>query len=377
MFGTRSNFRNLVLICCAAATAWLALKVAVPNQGDDGDPELRRLYGQLLLVGFVGTTPGDPGVEAAARDLSEGLAGGLIFFDRNIRDAKQLAELTAYFRAAGGLHPPLLAIDEEGGAVQRLRAAKGFRFEPSAHWVGANMTSSQAQSLYGDMAGELSALGLNLNLAPVVDLDAEPGNRVIGRLRRSFGSSPEKVASFAGAFIEAHRENGVLTAIKHWPGHGSSRGDPHYTRAVADGAWQPKERLPFEVLLKASKADIIMSGHLHHDDWATSESLPASLSPRAIETDLRKRLGFAGVVITDDIQMRSALAGRSLAEAVVLALAAGNDIVLIGNMVEYRDDTARQAVDAIEVAVADGRLDLDALEASFRRVTALKARIRR
>ena len=349
---------------------------AVAFEGEE-PADLRRIYGQLLIVGFLGRQPGDPGVEAAARDLRDGLAGGVIFFDRNIADWDQLTGLTAYFRDACAPHPPFLALDEEGGAVQRLRFASGFRFEPSARWVAANMTDDQAGRIYRGMASEIAGLGLNLNLAPVVDLDLQPGNRIIGGLGRSFGGEPEQVARFAGAFIDAHRAKGVLTTLKHWPGHGSSRGDPHYAMAEATGAWQAKERLPFEELLKASKVDMVMSGHLHHQDWAAGGRLPASLSPQAVGVELRQKLGFDGVVVTDDIQMGSALAGRTLAEAIVLALAAGNDIVLIGNMLEVREDAARHAVEAIEKAVAVGRLDLEALKASYRRVMALKQRIRR
>lgn len=364
-------------MCLAAWGMWVGTSSTAHASDVEEPADLRRLYGQLLIVGFIGTEPGEPGVEAAARDLRDSLAGGVIFFDRNIAGWDQLTALSAYFRDAAAPHPPFLALDEEGGAVQRLRFASGFRFEPSARWVAGNMTPGEARKLYRLMAGEIAAVGLNLNFAPVVDLDIQPGNSIIGRLGRSFGDDPEQVARFAGAFIDAHRAKGVLTALKHWPGHGSSRGDPHYTTAKATGAWQAKERLPFQMLIKAAKADMIMSGHLHHESWSAGNGLPASLSPQAVGVELRQTLGFDGVVVTDDIQMGSALAGRTLAEAIVLALAAGNDIVLIGNMLEVREDAARHAIEAIDKAVADGRLDLEALKASYRRVMALKQRIKR
>lgn len=225
------------------------------------------------------------------------------------------------------------------------------------------------------MAADLAELGFNLNLAPVADLDLNPANPVIGRLGRSFGKDPEQVARYAGAFVDGHREHGVLTALKHWPGHGSSRGDPHFTLADASGGWDAKESQPFAMLLKAVKVDMIMTGHLHHQVWAEGDGRPASLSPTAVQHDLRKTLGFGGVVITDDIQMSSAVGNRSLADAIVLALDAGNDIVLIANMLSPRPVAATEAVEAIEQAVARGRLDRRALEASYRRVVALKERL--
>jgi beta-N-acetylhexosaminidase len=222
----------------------------------------------------------------------------------------------------------------------------------------------------------MAKLGFNLNLGPVVDLDYGRRNPVIGRLQRSYGRDPETVARYAGAFVEAHRAHGILTALKHWPGHGSSVADPHIAVADVTNSWQASERTPFAALLAAGRADMIMTAHVHHRDWGEGDGRPASLSPAAVQRALRQDLGFDGVVVTDDIQMEAALDGRSLAEAVVLALGAGNDIVLIANMLEYQPDVARHAVDAIRQAVADGRLDAEALVRSYRRVVSLKQRLR-
>jgi beta-N-acetylhexosaminidase len=148
---------------------------------------------------------------------------------------------------------------------------------------------------------------------------------------------------------------------------------------VADvtDTWREIERTPFAALLKAGKADMIMTGHVHHRDWGEGDGRPASLSPAAVQLALRQKLGFEGVVVTDDLQMESALAGRSLDEAIVLALAAGNDLVLIANMLQYQPDAARYGIDAIKRAVADGRLDAEALKRSYDRVVSLKQRLRR
>ena len=338
-------------------------------------PPVDEIYGQLLIVGFTGSSPDDRGVRQAHEDLRRGLIGGLIAFERNIVDEPQLAALLSHLRGAPANHPPFLAVDQEGGAVQRLWRLEALR-APSAARVAATYSPGQARALYGRMASRMAALGFNLNLAPVVDLDFGRSNPVIGRLQRAYARDPDLVARYAGAFVEAHRAHGVLTALKHWPGHGSSLADPHVAVADVTRTRRASERLPFVALLEAGHADMIMTAHVHHRDWGEGDGRPASLSPSAVQLALRQTLGFDGVVVTDDLQMEAAVAGRSLGNAIVLSLAAGNDLVLIANMQSYQPDVARFALDAIKQAVADGRLDKQDLIASYRRVIALKQRLR-
>lgn len=364
---------RIALFLLLAASGLAKGAAAAP---DDDLPALDRIYGQLLIVGFTGTRPDDLGIRRAREDVRHGRVGGLIAFERNIVDAPQLSRLLAHLRDTPAAQPPFLAVDQEGGAVQRLRRLETLRHEPSARWVGANLSPREAQERYGEMAGAMDELGFNLNLGPVVDLDFGPRNPVIGRLRRSYGASPCAVVRYAGAFVAAHRAHGVLTALKYWPGHGSSLADPHVAVADVTDTWQQREQRPFAALVAGGKADMIMTGHVHHRDWGEGEGRPASLSPAAVNVALRQKLGFDGVVVTDDIQMASARAGRSLAEAIVLALAAGNDIVLIANILDYQPDVARFGIKAIRQAVAEGRLDLEALKRSYRRVVELKQRLR-
>jgi beta-N-acetylhexosaminidase len=353
----------------------LAAASSLTAESQDRLPPVDEIYGQLLIVGFTGSSPDDRGVRQADEDLRRGLIGGLIAFERNIVDEPQLAALLAHLRGAPSAQPPFLAVDQEGGAVQRLWRLEALR-APSALRVSASYSPEQARALYGRMAGRMAGLGFNLNLAPVVDLDFGRSNPVIGRLQRAYGREPEVVARYAGAFVEAHRAHGVLTALKHWPGHGSSLTDPHVAVADVTRTWRDSERLPFAALLEAGQVDMIMTGHVHHRDWGEGDGRPASLSPSAVQLALRQTLGFDGVVVTDDLQMEAAVAGRSLGHAIVLALAAGNDLVLIANMQSYQPDVARFALDAIKQAVADGRLDAEALERSYRRIVALKQGLR-
>jgi beta-N-acetylhexosaminidase len=366
----RARLKSWVLACL------FLLSVAGANaQANAVLPPVDEIYGQLLIVGFTGTSPDDRGVRQAHEDLRRGLIGGLIAFERNIVDEPRLAALLAHLRGAPSGHPPFLAVDQEGGAVQRLWRLETLR-APSAARVRASYSPEQARALYGRMAAGMAALGFNLNLAPVVDLDFGRRNPVIGRLQRAYAREPEVVARYAGAFVEAHRAHGVLTALKHWPGHGSSLADPHVAVADVTRTWRDSERLPFAALLEAGQADMIMTAHVHHRDWGEGDGRPASLSPSAVQLALRQTLGFDGVVVTDDLQMEAALDGRSLGEAIVLSLAAGNDLVLIANMQAYQPDVARFAIDAIKQAVDDGRLDAESLIRSYRRIVALKQRLR-
>lgn len=335
----------------------------------------RAIYGQLVVVGFFGTKAGDPGVEEAFQDLKAGRAAGVVFFDRNIVGRKQLAALVAHLKSANPATPPLLAIDEEGGRVERLDARRGFVAHPSAAWLAANRTPSQAKDIYRGMAAELAALGFNLNLAPVVDLALNRANTVIVQPGRSYGADPERVARYAGGFVDAHREAGVLTALKHWPGHGSSIVDTHLGISDVTERWRKEEREPFRMLIRAGKADMIMSAHLRHAEWSAGGQLPASLSARAIRVNLRQNLGFDGPVIADDLQMRAIRSNHTLADAIVLALAAGNDLVLICNVLEVQEHPAEFAVSVIEKAVRDGRLRQSVLDAAYNRVMRLKRRL--
>ena len=332
----------------------------------------REVYGQLVMVGFRGTKPSDPGVKQAFRYLEQGYVGGLLFFGHNIKSKKQLKRLTGYFKSAKAKWPPFLAVDEEGGRVQRLRKSKGFRDEPTAQSLGEGGKVATAKSIYSRMAAEISASGLNLNFAPVVDVNLNRKNPIIGGIGRSFNADPKKVVTFARTFIKAHHGKSVVTALKHWPGHGSSRKDTHKQFVDVTGIWNASEREPYKMLIKANMVDMIMSGHLYHAAWGGKDRRPASLSRDAIDRNLRQNLDYKGVVITDDLQMKAITSRRTLGDAIVQALNAGNDIALIGNTLAHKKDLAKFAVRTIADAVKAEKLSDLSLRCSYVRVTKLK-----
>jgi beta-N-acetylhexosaminidase len=364
-------------LLAALLGAGLTLLAAGPGLCRGGPPPRDPApWGQLVIVGFTGAKPADAGVRQAHDDLKAGRAGGVIVFDRNIEDPRQLSLLMAHLGSANRVAPPFLAIDEEGGLVERLDSRRGFTPHPSAARVAASRSVEEAAAVFRDMAEEIASQGFNLNLGPVVDLAVNPRNPVVAKLHRSYGTDPAKVAAYADAFVAAHREAGVVTALKHWPGHGSSLSDSHFGIADVSSEWSARETEPFRLLIAAGRADMIMSGHLHHRLWGDRSAEAASLSRKAVSGALRGELAYDGVVITDDLQMLGALKGRRLDQAIVAALAAGNDVVLIGNALDFQERPAAFALAAIEQGLRDGRLERTALLRSVERVMRLKRRLR-
>ncbi len=325
------------------------------------------------MAGFSGRAPSDKGVKEVLSHIREGYLGGVVFFGRNLTNAKQIRKLTGLLKDETAEFVPFLAIDEEGGKVERLIPGNGFKRQPRANVI-VSRGPKAARAIYEGMASEIADAGFNFNLGPVVDLNLRPSNPVIGKLGRSYGKDPEVVAEYAEIFIKAHRSKSIATALKHFPGHGSSRKDSHVSLVDVTGDWQREELIPYRELTSDKLADAVMTGHLINREIWSSTNLPATLSGEAV-TMLRDELKYDGVVISDDLQMKGIAKRHPLAQAIVLALAAGNDIVLIGNVLVHQPETAKFAVRTIEEAVANGDLDRSKLEASYCRVIQLKKRL--
>lgn len=298
---------------------------------------LERALGEMLMVGFYGTevTSSSPICQAIGRyDL-----GGVILFDRNpthakkaknIRSKAQLKRLTAQLQACRKEGVLLIGVDQEGGRVQRLKARYGFYGAfPSAKQM-VNYSLQKQQRLYMKMAKELASVGINYNLAPVVDLARNPHNRVIYGLGRSFGKEPEVVVREAKLFMEAMGKYGVVSALKHFPGHGSSLGDTHKGFVDVTSVWSEVELIPYQRLRHLAPS--VMVAHIFNHKL--DPRYPATLSSKIIQGLLRERIGFEGVVITDDLQMGAITQHYTLNETLALAMNAGNDILLFGNQLD-------------------------------------------
>jgi len=336
------------------------------------DVLLQQMIGQMVLVGFVGNKTEDEGYRILLEQAAQGKIGGVIYLGRNIRSLRAVATLNANLQSASKV-PLFIAIDQEGGRIERLTKAVGFKESPSAAAIGSSMGYEDARAAYTAMAAGLAASGFNLNLGPVVDLNINPTNPIIGRLGRSYSSDARKVSVYAKAFIDGHRSNGVLTALKHFPGHGSSVADTHKGAADVSETWSDRELDPYRELIASGDARMIMSAHVINRNIPGADSTPASMSPATLVGLLRKQMKFKGVVISDDLQMGAIAKTRGLDDTIRQAVIAGNDVLVFAND-KHPDPTIPERI--AKVLVKEARSNpamLERIQQSYRRITQLKA----
>ena len=325
------------------------------------DPELGRLADAVLIPPFRGSR--EPGWIRAA--LADGLAG-VTLFGLNVQDSGQLAALTARLRAA--TTEPIIAIDEEGGDVTRISHQTGSDYPGNAA-LGAIDDVSLTTSVYAALGADLAALGINLDLAPAVDVNTAADNPIIGT--RAFGSDPDLVARHGAAAVAGLQSAGVAACAKHFPGHGSTTLDSHLVLATVDAPMsvlRKRDLPPFEAAIAAG-VRAIMPSHLRVPEL-TGE-LPASLSARALTDLLRGELGFTGVIVSDGLEMRAVSEKYGIPEAAVQAVIAGTDLLCLGRDQDQESFLAVKA--ALMEAVRSRRLTGERLEEAAARVAELRS----
>ena len=357
-------------------TACLALANPVAAANTLPQPSLKAKIGQMIMVGFTGTSSRFKGAKAVIEQLREGSIGGVMLMRHNIGSKNQLRQLTRALHQAtcsGRQLPALIAVDQEGGAVQRLK----FTRYPSARRI-ATKTSAQIAQTYNNMARELASTGINVNFGPVVDLDLRgAANPIIGRLSRSYGRDPKTVIRLARQFISAHKGHGIVTAAKHFPGHGSSLKDSHkgFT-AIPQWNRLGNELAPFATLANDQSVDMVMIGHLYNKIWGA----PASLSHRAVSGILREQIGFSGIAITDDMEMGAIRKNYKWQTAVIGAVNAGNDILLYSNTVSHTRFLGRKIRNTIIKALCSTENRANCIKSqtinnAYQRIARLKHRL--
>ena len=316
--------------------------------------------GQLIMVGFDGTQAN----EAIETHIRERFVGGVVLFSRNIQSPKQTAELTNQLQrlteATTRQIPLFIGIDQEGGWVIRLK--EGATVLPGNMALGAIDSTELAERAGEITAVELAAVGVNLNFAPVVDVNNNLDNPVIGR--RSFGESPELVSRLGVAYIRGLQHNGVLATAKHFPGHGDTTVDSHFDLPTVNHAPERIHALELQPFRAAIDADVaaIMTAHIVYP--AFDADRPATLSSIILTELLRKELGFDGLLITDDMEMKAIDDRYPSGEAAVMAIEAGADIV----MVLWTPAKQIEALDALLSAVKSGRISQARLDQSVKRI---------
>lgn len=345
-----------------------------PTSSPSLEPTLREMIAGLLVVGFRGSTLAEaPWLHTAL--ASSGL-GGVILFDRdqltggerNVRSPGQVATLVRDIRAAAGDRHVLVSVDQEGGVVTRLSPAHGFPAVASEATIGQG-TIASARTWAQGMAATLAAAGIDLDFAPVVDLDVDPRSPAIGALDRSFSADPNVVVAMATAEIDALRAMGIRSTLKHFPGLGSSTTNTDFGVADVTTTWSRTELEPFRRLIAAGTADLVMVGHVV--DRRLDAAYPASLSSAIVTGILRGELGWGGPVVTDDLQAAAITRAFGADEAVVLALAAGDDLLLFANQQVYDPAIVGRAVDVVVAAVGSGRLPEARVREAWRRAQGL------
>jgi beta-N-acetylhexosaminidase len=334
------------------------------------DMPLANRIGQMLMLGFIGSTTETSGADQIAEHLEIGRIGGVLFLRHNVRSREGVEGLTRRFRAIDD--NVWMSVDQEGGLVQRLSADLGYTHIPRAMQVAQHKDLAQARALYRLSAAEFRAAGFNMNLAPVADLH-DPDNAVIGQYGRAYGADADTIAGYAGAFIDMYNQAGAICAIKHFPGHGRSRGDSHHGFVDISETWNEEELAPFRQLIDNGQAHLIMGGHLTNRILDPSGD-PVTFSDPILNGLLRGQLGYTGATMTDDLDMGAIRENYSQKESVIKAIEGGNDLIMMSNSAAPNPELPQIFASWVLEAIGEGRLSELRINQSVARIGVLKKR---
>jgi beta-N-acetylhexosaminidase len=333
-------------------------------------PSLETMIGQMIMVGIGGDKPSDKWVKQLAFDIQKGRVGGVILFANNIENPKKLKKLTSYLKNIKTEQPLFVAIDQEGGEVQRLNKKNGFNSYPSAFDVSRKKTLLEAYDIYKNLASELKDYGFNLNFAPVVDLNINENSPAIGAKKRSYSDKEEIVIAYSSEFIKAQKEAGIISVLKHFPGHGSALSDSHKHLTDVSNTWDYKELKPYYDFVKYDKTDAIMVGHINLKIF--DKIYPASLSKNMINGLLREKLKFNGVVFSDDMKMKAISDIYGFEKSVILAVNAGVNVLVYSSYFTKKSSVIKEVTQIITDAVKSGDIDKKLIEDSYKKIVRLK-----
>jgi len=363
------HIRQLFILYFLSVSVLLAQPVKVE------ETTLEKKIASLIVIGFHGTEVTTE--STIAKEIEMGL-GGVILFDqdpqnkmarKNIANAEQLRKLDVDLQGFSD-NKLLICVDEEGGKVARLKEKDGFKTFPSAEDV-AKGDAADARQYYGAMSEMLSYNGINTNFAPSVDL-LFAYNPIIAGKKRAFSSDPDVVSKYASLFVDEHRKKHVLTVIKHFPGHGSSKADSHKGFTDVTNTWTSAELEPFMQLIETQHVDMIMTAHIFNKNL--DAKYPATLSYKVNTGLLRQTMHYEGVIITDDLQMAAIHKHYSLKDTVTLALNSGVDILLFANQLA-KPLGLEEIVEVVKTQVIAGKIKQERIDEAYRRVQKLKERL--
>ncbi len=340
---------------------------------------LEEKIGEMILIGFRGTTA-EPGTEIHNL-IKKHHVGGVVLYNRdvpskdsiqrNIESPEQLKKLN---RQLQSIHDKklIISIDEEGGLISRMKSKNGFRSHLSHLEIGNINQADSTRFWASGMADELSGLGINMNFAPVVDLNINPDCPVIGKIKRSFSADPSNVINNSKIFIEEHQKKNIICVPKHFPGHGSANMDSHQDFTDVTKTWSPKELKPYAALIADDYCDIVMTAHVYNEKLDT---FPSTLSRKIIDNVLKKQMKFEGVVISDDMQMGAINQYYGFEESIERAILAGVDIILLSNnsyQTDYDPEIAIKTIDVIKKMLEENKINKERINSSYEKIVALK-----
>ncbi len=348
---------------------FLVPSIASCQKRDDLDKKI----GQMILIGFPGKEV-DP---MLLKDIKAGKAGAIIYFEKNLPVAntyQAVKKMNEVYQKASPI-PLLVCIDQEGGKVNRLKTKYGFPKSVSAAYIGRTKSLDTARYYANTTSATLAGIGFNVNFAPCVDLAVTPENTVIVKAERSYSRNADSVARFASEVVKQHRKYNVLTALKHFPGHGSSAADTHFGVADVTGTWIEDELKPYRIMLASGFVDAVMTSHIVNKKL-DPKGLPGTLSKNIIDSLLRKKMGFNGVIFTDDMQMQAIAKNFTLEEMIKLAINAGVDIMCFSNNIAGSEERAVDKVHRIiKTMVETGEIKRERIEESYKRIMVMKGKL--
>ena len=337
---------------------------------------LDQLVGQLIIAGFRNDKVSDS--SNISKYIKEYNLSGVILYDqdieknklgsRNIKSPAQLKILTDNLQSISD-NPLFISIDQEGGNVNRLHSSYGFPEFPSWQHIGLLDNDLMTKQFAKSMSEIMTRAGININFAPVLDLDYG-SETYIGKLERAFSGNPKKVIEHSKIFIDTLKNDNIISCGKHFPGQGSAKGDTHQGFIDISNTWSVADLLPYTELIESKCLDMIMVSHVFNNKF--DAELPASLSHETITSSLRNDLNFQGVIICDDPSMRAISDNYEYEDMFVLMINAGIDLLCLGNNLNFDPKCIPAAVNAIRNAVEKERIHIDRINESIKRINSLK-----
>jgi len=368
----QSSLSVAIAVALGVALVPHARAAEVPRAGEPVDIEriiksmtLEEKVGQLMMIGFGGTRANNQ----MAFWVAERHVGGVALFSRNIVDFEQTARFTRELHGLAQKKLPIfVALDQEGGNVVRVK--DGAMVLPGNMALGATRSPSLAYVAGQGLAVDLRRLGFNMNLAPVLDVNSNPSNPVIGI--RSYGERPELVAELGAWYVRGQQELGVVAVAKHFPGHGDTLADSHFSMPSIDADMRRLEQVELAPFRRAMAAglDAVMTAHIALPRIAETRDTPATLSHILLTDVLRKRLGFDGLVMTDGLEMQGIVQRYGAGRAAVLAILAGADMTMVLWLAELKEEVYQSLL----AAVKNGEISQERLNQSLRRILRVKAK---